>query len=57
MAEPVLHNIGQALGWYDELDDDYYCVECGADDVLFVPHNPGCSEKGDIVKRNPGVES
>lgn len=34
----------------DAPDADFaVCLECGAEDVLFLPHNADCTEAGDIV--------
>ena len=31
-------------------ENDYaVCLECGAEDVWFRPHNEGCTEAGDII--------
>jgi hypothetical protein len=39
----------------DAGDDYAVCLECGAEDVWFIPHNEGCTEAGDIiVKAAPG---
>lgn len=36
-----------------EPENDYaVCLECGAEDVWFRPHNEGCTEAGDIIVKS-----